>query len=49
MKTKIYWRTLSPWVVVPVAVIAVPFIALYMWIRHPRRCVNAWRQSKNIW
>lgn len=48
MKHKIYWRTMSPWIIVPAVLVVTPFIVTYMWIRHPRRCWRLWRQSRGI-
>jgi UDP-N-acetylmuramyl pentapeptide phosphotransferase/UDP-N-acetylglucosamine-1-phosphate transferase len=49
MILEIYWRTVSPWIIVPVAFVVAPFITAYMWIRHPRQCWRLWRDSRGLY
>jgi len=37
---------MSRLIIVPFAIIAIPFIIAYMWIRHPVMC---WREMRNSW
>ena len=46
MKKKTYWANRSPWVVMSMVMLSIPFIVLYMWIFHPRLC---WQQLKEVW
>lgn len=35
---------MNKWIVIPLALIAIPFVAAWMWIRHPILC---WRELKH--
>jgi len=48
-KRQIYWRTLSPWLIIPAALLVMPFIIAYMWIRYPKKCIEAWKRSKEYY
>lgn len=37
---------MNKWLVIAVACIVVPFIVIWMWIRHPKLC---WRGAKESW
>ena len=32
--------------IIMAAIVAIPFIALYMWIRHPAKCIE---EAKRMW
>ena len=49
LKRRIYWRTLSPMIMAPLAIMAVPFMVCYMFIRHPRRYIRSWRTSRRLY
>lgn len=37
---------MNKWILIPLAIIAIPIIVTYMWIRHPILC---WRELKHSW
>lgn len=37
---------MNKWLIILVAVIIIPVIAVWMWVRHPRKC---WRELRNSW
>lgn len=34
---------MNKWILIPLVLIAIPFVVAYMWIRHPILC---WREAK---
>ena len=37
---------MNKWLIIIVAIIVVPFIAAWMWIRHPKKC---WQELRDSW
>ena len=35
---------MNKWILIPLAIITIPFVVAYMWIRHPILC---WRELKD--
>jgi len=36
----------SPWVIIPIAVVVVPFIVVYMLAFHPKQTLKAWKEAR---
>ena len=47
MKAWIWWRTIKPLLLLPFALIAIPLLTLWMFVRYPREAMRAWRQSRD--
>ena len=37
---------MNKWILIPLAIVAIPIVAAWMWIRHPILC---WREAKRSW
>ena len=35
---------MNKWILIPLAIVAIPFVIAYMWVRHPILC---WRELKH--
>ena len=39
---------MNKWILIPLALIAIPFVVAYMWIRHPVLCFKEAKHSFNL-
>lgn len=37
---------MNKWLLITLAVLVIPFVVVYMWVRHPCKC---WREAKRSW
>lgn len=49
MKLRIYWRALSPMIVLPLGLILFPVLFIYGIVKNPRQFWRAWRQARKTY